>query len=169
MLDSLKNAPAPDEGKAYQTLLGLCKEQGALFDLMIRAATPNAGVALLHDVLAAMQKQNELIQNINLLAASDSTGTFGDCRDLVLQLAIVQPLSSDLMSRIDNLLLGDAPAPLERSRALSVEALTLIYENTDTGFYQLASWHNKMMWLVGCAFYLCLALPFHWAMRSCCS
>ena len=85
-----------------------------------------------------MQKQTKLIQNINLLAASDSTGTFGDCRDLVLQLAIVQPLSSDLMSRIDNLLLGDAPAPLERWRALSVEALTLIYENTDTGFYQLA-------------------------------
>ena len=29
------------------------------------------------------------------------------------------------------------------------EALSLIYDNTDNGFFQLASWHNKVMWLVG--------------------
>ena len=125
---------------------------------MTQATTPSPGVALLRDVLAALQKQNELIQKINQSATSGNAADFGNCRDLVLQLATVPPLSSDLMSRIEDLLLGEAPAPLERWRALLVEALTLIYEGTDTGFYQLASWHNKMMWLVGCALLFMFAL-----------
>ena len=158
LVDGMKNAPAPDQAKAYQTLLDLCKSQGSLVSVMTQATTPSPGVALLRDVLAALQKQNELIQKINQSATSGNAADFGNCRDLVLQLATVPPLSSDLMSRIEDLLLGEAPAPLERWRALLVEALTLIYEGTDTGFYQLASWHNKMMWLVGCALLFMFAL-----------
>ncbi len=158
LIDQLKNSPAPDQAKAYQTLLDLCKSQGLLVSVMTQVTTPSPGVALLRDLLAALQKQNELIQKINHAAASGSATDFGNCGDLVLQLATVPPLSSDLVSRIDDLLLGEAPAPLERWRALLAEALTLIYEKTDTGFYQLASWHNKMMWLVGCALLFMFAL-----------
>ena len=158
LVDELKNAAAPDQAKAYQTLLDLCKSQSTLVNMMTQATTPSPGVALLRDVLAALQQQNELIQKITQADAIDGAADLGDCRDFVLQLAAAPPLSPDLMSRIDSALLGEVPAPLGRWRALLAEALSLIYEDTDTGFYKLASWHNKMMWLVGCALLFMFAL-----------
>jgi hypothetical protein len=151
LFNRLKNSAPPDQVKAYQVLLNLCKAQGSLVGLMTQATTPSPANALLHDVLTALQAQNQLIQKISEETASSSAADLGDCRDLVLQLANLPTLSPDLMARIDALLLAEAPAPLARWRALLAEALGLIYESTDNDFSQLASWHNKMMWLVGCA------------------
>jgi len=155
---ALKNAASTDQAKAYQTLLNLCQSQSALVNEITLATIPNSGVTLLRDLLAALQQQDELVKEINQAHATGSAADLGKCRDLVLQIAAVPPLSSDLMSRIDCVLLGGVPAPLGRWRALLGEALSLIYENTDNGFYQLASWHNKMMWLVGCAMLFMFAL-----------
>jgi hypothetical protein len=43
------------------------------------------------------------------------------------------------------------PQSLERARALLAEALSVIYEQGDREFFNLATWHSKMMWLVGAA------------------
>jgi len=149
LISQLQNAPLQDQAKAFQILLDLCKSQSSLFSMMAQAATPNPSHAVLHDLLAALQEQNRLIQEINQPSAHGSAVALPDCRDLVLQLAIEPALSSDLLSRVDCAL--QASAPLGRWRALLAEALSLIYDNTDNDFSQLASWHNKMMWLVGSA------------------
>jgi hypothetical protein len=158
LLEQLKNVPALDQAKTYRSFLDVCKSQGSLIKVMAEVTTPSPGLALLRDLLDALRGTNELIQKINQDAESGSATSLGNCRDLVLQLATVPPLSSGLMSRIDDLLLAVAPATLDRWRALLVEALSLIYENMDTGFYQLGSWHNKMIWLVGCALLFMFAL-----------
>jgi hypothetical protein len=44
-----------------------------------------------------------------------------------------------------------APVPLERWRALLAEALNVLYEHGDRDYFELATWHSKMMWLVGSA------------------
>jgi hypothetical protein len=158
LVDGLRNISVPDQVNAFPALLDFCKSQSSLVSVMTQATTPSPGVALLRDVLAALQKQNELIQKINQATGTTGVAGFESCRDLVFELATVPPLSSELMRRIDDILLGEPPAPLERWRALLTEALALIYEDMDTGFSQLASWHNKMMWLVGCALLFMLAL-----------
>jgi hypothetical protein len=43
------------------------------------------------------------------------------------------------------------PIPLDRWRALLAEALSVLYEQSDRDFFELATWHSKMMWLVGSA------------------
>lgn len=50
------------------------------------------------------------------------------------------------------------PVPLDRWRALLAEALSTIYESGDRDIFDLASWHSKMMWLVGSALLLTFAL-----------
>ena len=73
--------------------------------------------------------------------------------------ALKTPVCLVLADRIHEVL-GPAPSPatLERERALLAEALALIYQSGDTDYFQLASWHAKMMWLVGCALLLIFAL-----------
>lgn len=51
-----------------------------------------------------------------------------------------------------------SPVPLDRWRALLAEALAALYEHGDRAFFELASWHSKMMWLVGSALLLIFAL-----------
>jgi len=41
---------------------------------------------------------------------------------------------------------------------LLIEALAIIYDRGDTDYFQLASWHSKMIWLVGCALLFIVAL-----------
>lgn len=147
-----------DQAKAYQSVLELCKSQGSLVSAMTQVTMSSLPNALLHDLLAALQRQDELIKRINEGAPVGNAAELGNCRDLVLQLAKSPPLPADLLDRIDNLLLRAVPEPLERWRALLVEALSLIYDSRDTDFSQLATWHNKMMWLVGCALLLMFAL-----------
>jgi hypothetical protein len=50
------------------------------------------------------------------------------------------------------------PVPLDRWRALLAEALAALYEHGDRAYFELASWHSKMMWLVGSALLLIFAL-----------
>ncbi len=50
------------------------------------------------------------------------------------------------------------PVPLDRWRALLAEALSAIYENGDKDYFELATWHSKMMWLVGAALLLIFAV-----------
>ena len=73
--------------------------------------------------------------------------------------ALKTPVSIALADRIHEVI-GPAPSPasLERERALLAEALGLIYQCGDNDYFQLASWHAKMMWLVGCALLLIFAL-----------
>jgi hypothetical protein len=157
LIDQLKSAAAADQAKSYLALLELCKSHGVLVDLMTQASTPSQGVTLLRDVLTSLQEQSELVRKIN--QAGDTGGAPGleSCRDLVFQLAAVPPLASGLLSRIDALV-GEAPAPLARWRALLVEALNPIYEYRENDFYQVVSWHNKMIWLVACALLFMFAL-----------
>jgi hypothetical protein len=158
LVDELKTATASGQVEVYQTLLDVCKSQGALVNLMTQATTPSPGVTLLRDILAGLQQQNELIQKINQANAIGGAGELEDCRDLVLQLAAIPSLSPDLINRIDCGLLSEVPAPLGRWRALLVEALSPIYENREVEIYQVVSWHNKMIWLVGCALLFIFAL-----------
>lgn len=157
LIDPLKSAAAADQAKSYLALLELCKSHGALVDLMTQASTPSQGVTLLRDVLTSLQQQSELIRKINQAGPAGSAPTLESCRDLVFQLAAVPPLASGLLSRIDALV-GEVPAPLARWRALLVEALSPIYEYRENDFYQVVSWHNKMIWLVACALLFMFAL-----------
>lgn len=47
---------------------------------------------------------------------------------------------------------------LDRCRALLVEGLGLLYESGDDYYFNLATWHSKMMWLVGAALLLIFGL-----------
>lgn len=51
-----------------------------------------------------------------------------------------------------------SPLPLDRWRALLAEALGTLYERGDRDYFDLATWHSKMMWLVGSALLLIFAL-----------
>lgn len=51
-----------------------------------------------------------------------------------------------------------SPVPLDRWRALLAEALAALYERGDRAYFELATWHSKMMWLVGSALLLIFAL-----------
>jgi hypothetical protein len=48
--------------------------------------------------------------------------------------------------------------PVERQRALLAEALSLLYAQGDTDYFQLAAWHSKMIWLAICALLFTFAL-----------
>jgi len=50
------------------------------------------------------------------------------------------------------------PAPPDRLRALLAQALSALYEQGDKNYFELATWHSKMMWLVGSALLLIFAL-----------
>lgn len=158
LVDELKKTPPLDQ--ACQHFLDLSQSQGALLETIKQAVTPSSDIALLQEILNSLQGQAELIQKINQ-AAAGSPQTMESCRSirpLLLQLASAPPLSADLIDKINFALSAESLAPLRRWRALLAEALGLIYDNTDSDFFGLASWHNKMMWLVGCALLFMFAL-----------
>jgi len=158
LLKNLRESSPPDEGKVYQALLDLCKTQASLIDHITQATAPGPATAMLQDLLAALRGQTQTIQKISQAALDGTAADFGNCRDLVLQLAIAPALPEDLSTRIDNVLVSGELTPLARWRALLAEVLSVIYDSTDNDFSQLASWHNKMMWLVGCALLFMFAL-----------
>ena len=51
-----------------------------------------------------------------------------------------------------------SPVPLDRWRAVLAEALAALYEHGDRAYFELATWHSKMMWLVASALLLIFAL-----------
>ena len=69
------------------------------------------------------------------------------------------PLATSLADLLHATLSSPAPPPpLDRMRALLAEALGVLYEHGDRDYFELASWHSKMMWLVGSALLLIFAL-----------
>lgn len=50
------------------------------------------------------------------------------------------------------------PPSAERLRALLAQALGVLYEHGDRAYFDLATWHSKMMWLVGSALLLIFAI-----------
>ena len=76
------------------------------------------------------------------------------------QLRVINtPASLALAAQIDDTLKSPiTPQNLDRARSLFAESLGIIYEKGDTDYFQLASWHAKMMWLVGCALLFIFAL-----------
>ncbi len=158
LIDELKKMPL--SGQACQHFLGLSKSQGALVETIKQVITPSSDVAILQQILNVLKDQTELIQKINQ-ATAGRTPSNDSCRPIrliLLQLASAAPLPAEMVDKIISALSAKSSAPLGRWRALLAEALGLIYENTDNGFFQLASWHNKMMWLVGCALLFMIAL-----------
>jgi hypothetical protein len=73
----------------------------------------------------------------------------------VLKIPIASSLADALHEATSS---SPSAVPLERWRALLIEALKIIYEAGDTGYFNLASWHSKMIWLVGCALLFISAL-----------
>ena len=68
------------------------------------------------------------------------------------------PTSLALADRLHDTASSASANTLDRAHALLAEALSLIYERGDTDYSQLAVWHSKMIWLVGCALLFICAL-----------
>ena len=140
--------PSPELAKAFSVLLDLCKARRTLVAAIGQATTLGVGVSLLQEILAAMQPDDLLIQNISQCKAASDVGSH---LEDVKQLARSESLSAALMGRIASTLAERVPEPLGRWRALLAEALALIDNDADDKFSGVTGWHNKLMWLVVCA------------------
>src|SRR5262249_16895476 len=72
--------------------------------------------------------------------------------------ALNNPAATSLADLLQKATGPSSPPPLKRSQALLTEALAILYERGDSAYFDLASWHSKMMWLVGSALLLIFAL-----------
>src|ERR1035437_1929486 len=141
--------PSPELAeKAFLVLLDLCKARSTLVAAIRNATTLGVGVSLLQEILAAMQPEDQLIQNISQCKAASDVGSH---LEDVKQLARSESLSATLVGRIASTLAERVPEPLGRWRALLAEALALIDNDADDKFSGVTGWHNKLMWLVVCA------------------
>jgi hypothetical protein len=140
--------PSPELAKAFLVLLDLCKARSTLVAAIRNATTLGVGVSLLQEILAAMQPEDQLIQNISQCKAASDVGSH---LEGVKQLARSESLSAALVGRIASTLAERVPEPLGRWRALLAEALALIDNDSDDKFSGVTGWHNKLMWLVVCA------------------
>jgi hypothetical protein len=147
--------PLPEQAKAFQDLLNLCKARVTLIAGITQATTQGVGVGLLQEILAAMQQENELVQKIS--QCKDASEVAGHRED-VRKLAVSTSLSATLMDRITSAIAERVPEPLGRWRALLAEALALIDSDLDDKFSQVTGWHNKLMWLVVCALLFLVSL-----------
>jgi hypothetical protein len=138
----------PEQDKAFQNLVNLCKVRVTLVAAIRQATTLGVGGSLLQEALAAMQPETELVQKIS---QSRDASKVGSHHEDVKQLAACTSLSAALMDRISSTLAERAPEPLGRWRALLAEALALIDNDLDDKFSQVTGWHNKLMWLIVCA------------------
>jgi hypothetical protein len=150
VMADLKAAPKPDQ--TLDALRNSCKLHPTLIETVTRATTPSPSVALLQRIVIALQPQAEVIGKINAITGNT------DVEALLVQLASQPAPSQEFAEEIDCILSTAPLSLLKRWRALLVEALSLIYENTDTFFYNIASWHNKMIWLIGSALLFIFAL-----------
>jgi hypothetical protein len=73
--------------------------------------------------------------------------------------ALNTPTSTSLAELLKQAISPPSTPPSgERLRALLAEALAVLYEQGDRAYFDLATWHSKMMWLVGSALLLIIAL-----------
>ena len=140
--------PSPELAKAFLVLLDLCKVRRTLVAGIRQLTTLGVSVSLLEEILAAMQPEDQLIQNISQCKAASDVGSH---LEDVKQLACSESLSAALMGRIASTLAERVPEPLGRWRALLAEALALIDNDSDDKFSGVTGWHNKLMWLAACA------------------
>jgi hypothetical protein len=99
---------------------------------------------------------------MNASANAASSTTVSSFRPMLSTFAFSLPLAQDLTAKIKCELDHQLSSVSGRWRSVLMEALSQIYDRGDTTFAQLASWHNKLMWLVVCAllFILALAITF---------
>ena len=140
--------PSPELARAFSVLLDLCKVRRTLVAGIRQLTTLGVSVSLLEEILAAMQPEDQLIQNISQCKAASDVGSH---LEDVKQLACSESLSAALMGRIASTLAERVPEPLGRWRALLAEALALIDNDSDDKFSGVTGWHNKLMWLAACA------------------
>jgi hypothetical protein len=115
---------------------------------MSHAATPSAGLKLVQQVLENFTNESDAVLKIS---HCDPGGMVEGVRDDVIQLAKIAPWKADLVNDIKAAGARDIAAPVERWRAILTEALRQIYDKADQNYFELDSWHNKLIWLVGCA------------------
>ncbi|HEY6231053.1 MAG TPA: putative Ig domain-containing protein, partial [Pyrinomonadaceae bacterium] len=65
---------------------------------------------------------------------------------------------ASLVNQIQTTLAAKPLGPVDRWRALHSEALSYLYDRSDTQFAQLVSWQNKTVWLVGISVLLIVSL-----------
>jgi hypothetical protein len=155
LIAALKAAPKQDQ--TLKGLLDSCKLQPTLTESVTRATIPSPSVALLQRILIPLQSQTEVVGKINAVIPGDDTD-ISPYRALLIQLASQPAPSSEFAEEIDCLLSTAPLLLLKRWRALLAEALSQVYENTDNWFFNIASWHNKMIWLIGSALLFIFAL-----------
>lgn len=149
--------PAPQAGQssAWQALLNLCQSQVSVTEAMTHATTPSAGLKLVQQVLENFIDENDAVLKISHCG---SDGMADAARDDVEQLAKMGPWKTDLVNDIKAAVARDVAAPVQRWRAILVEALGQINDNLDNNYFEVCAWHNRLIWLVGCALLFIIAL-----------
>jgi Abnormal spindle-like microcephaly-assoc'd, ASPM-SPD-2-Hydin/IPT/TIG domain len=147
---------------AFQDFLLKSKPQTDLLASITSALGPLKSADLLQQIRAVVDAENNLNQRMSAASTAASTNDVSNFRPALSVFAFSLPLAQDLAAKIRSEIDRQLPSVSERWRSLLMEALSQIYDRADTGFSQLADWHNKLMWLVGCAllFILALAMTF---------
>lgn len=152
----LKVPPPPaGQSNAWQVLLNLCQSQVSVTEAMTHETTPSAGVKLVQQVLENFINENDAVLHISH-CGSDGMGDA--IRGDVEQLAKMGPWKADLVSDMKAAVAREIAAPVQRWRAILVEALGLINDNSDLNYFEVCGWHNQLIWLVGCALLFIIAL-----------
>src|SRR5262249_51293053 len=137
-------ASTPGQPDAFQALQKLCQSQVALTTTLTDATAPSAGFALVKEVLSEFTQQSDAVAKIGQSAAA---GGVAGCRDAALQLATLPPLPAEVIAQVKGAIARDIAAPVQRWRAVLIEALQLINDKADQDYFELDSWHNKLIWL----------------------
>jgi hypothetical protein len=149
--------PAPQAGQsnAWQVLLNLCQSQVSVTEAMTHATTPSSGLKLVQQALENFINENDAVLKISHCG----TDRMGDAiRGDVEQLAKMGPWNADLVNDIKAAVTRDIAAPVQRWRAILVEALRQINDSLDLDYFEVCGWHNRLIWLVGCALLFIIAL-----------
>ena len=149
-------APQGDQPNPWQTLLKLCQGQVSLTEAMTHATTPSAGLKLVQQVLEDFTKQSGEVLKISQCDAA--SGIVEAIREDVTGLAGMGPWPGVLVNDIKAALTRDIAAPVQRWRAILVEALEQIFDKEDQDYFDFDTWHNKLIWLVVCALLFIIAL-----------
>jgi len=147
--------PQAGQSNAWQALLKLCQSQVSVTEAMTHATTPSAGLKLVQQVLENFINENDAVLKISH-CGPDEMGE--SIRDEVVQLAKMVPWNTDLVNDIKAAVTREIAAPVQRWRAILVEAREQINASFDNNYFEVCAWHNRLIWLVGCALLFIIAL-----------
>ena len=139
----------------WQALLNLCQSQVSVTEAMTHAATPSAGLKLVQQVLQNFINENDAVLKISHCGPD---GMGDPIRGEVEQLANMGPWKTDLVNDIKAAVTRDIAAPVQRWRAILAQALEQINTSFDNNYFDVCAWHNRLIWLVGCALLFIIAL-----------